>query len=142
MQDIMEFAFRHWPFFIALGIIVLLILINEMLGRKNSAMRIAPKAAVNLINHESAVLLDVRNTEDFEKMHIIDAVLTSADQFANQKLERYKEKPVIIVCLRGIQSAVCAQKAKQHGFKHVYVLAGGMQAWVEAELPIIKSKAK
>ena len=83
---------------------------------------------------------DIRSAEDFRQAHIIEAVHTDENKSDKTHFERYKAKPIIIACQRGIKSAQFALKAKQQGCNNVYVLAGGIQGWLEAELPLIKGK--
>lgn len=82
----------------------------------------------------------MRDAEAYRDGHIIDAVRASADDFNQQRMDKYKTKPIILVCARGLQSPALAAKLHEQGFENPMVLAGGMAAWVSANLPVIKGK--
>lgn len=140
MGQIGQFILNHWPLWLALIVILLLIFINELQSQKKQAKALSPQAAVNLINHQDAVVIDIRDAESFRKNHIIDAIRTSEEDFQKQRMDKYKEKPLILVCARGLQSAQLAAKLREQGFSQPLVLAGGMNAWQAADLPVVKGK--
>lgn len=140
MGQVGQFIINHWGLWLALILILVLTLINELLSRKKHAKELSPAAAVNFINHEEAVVIDLRDAEAFRQGHIIDAISASEEDFAQQRMDKYKNKPLILVCIRGLQSATLAAKLKQKGFLQPMVLAGGITAWQAAELPLVKGK--
>jgi rhodanese-related sulfurtransferase len=140
MGQLGQFIINHWVLWSLLVIVLILIYINELLTQKKRAKELSPQAAVNLINHDNATVIDLRDADTFSKGHIIDAIRTSAEDFTQQRMAKYKEKPIILVCAKGLQSAPLATKLKQQGFTQPMVLAGGMAAWQAADLPMIKGK--
>lgn len=140
MGQLGQFIINHWVLWSLLVIMLILIYINELLTQKKRAKELSPQAAVNLINHDNATVIDLRDADTFSKGHIIDAVRVSAEDFNQQRMAKYKEKPIILVCAKGLQSAPLATKLKQEGFTQPMVLAGGMAAWQAADLPMIKGK--
>ncbi len=145
MEQIVQFATNHWELCLALLVILILIYVNEMLSQKKRAKELSPEAAVEMINHESAIVIDIRDQELYQKGHIIDSVRVSADDFNKKSLEKYKTKPIIIVCAKGIQAAALAAKLRTQEFTQPMVLAGGFAAWLSAGLPVVKgttTKAK
>ena len=135
-----QFIINHWALWLALVVVLLLIFINEKLAQKKRAKELSPQTAVNLINNDNAVVIDLRDTDTFRKGHIIDSIRATADDFNQQRMDKYKEKPLILVCSRGLQSGPLAAKLKQQGFSQPMVLAGGIDAWQAADLPLIKGK--
>lgn len=94
-------------------------------------------AATQLINHKNALVLDVREDAEFKSGHVINAKLLPLGKLGERvgELEKYRSKPVVVVCRSGARSAnACAFLGKQ-GFAEVYNLAGGMIAWQKANLP-------
>ncbi len=140
MGQLGQFIINHWVLWSILVIVLILIYINELLTQKKQAKELSPQAAVNLINHENATVIDLRDADTFTKGHIIDAIRVSAEDFNQQRMAKYKEKPIILVCAKGLQTAQLATKLKQQGFTQAMVLAGGMAAWQAADLPTIKGK--
>ncbi|WP_028388145.1 rhodanese-like domain-containing protein [Legionella fairfieldensis] len=141
MGQLGQFIINHWALWLALVGILVFIFINESLAQRKRAKELSPQAAVNLINHDNAVVVDLRETEAFRKGHIIDAILATPDDFSAQRMDKYKAKPLILVCARGLQSASLAAKLKEQGFLQLFVLAGGIAAWQAAELPLVKGKS-
>jgi rhodanese-related sulfurtransferase len=140
MGQLGHFIINHWGLWLALLVVLLLIFFNELLMQKNRAKELSPQAAINLINHENAIIVDLRDPEAFRSGHIIAAIRATAEDFSQQRMDKYKTKPLILVCARGLQSSQLVAKLKEQGFTNPMVLAGGMAAWQAAELPLIKGK--
>lgn len=140
MGQLGQFILNHWGLWLALILILLLIFINESLEQKKRAKEVSPQAAVNLINHDNATVIDLRDADSFRSGHIIDAIRATADDFTQQRMDKYKNKPLLLVCARGLQSAQLAAKLREQGFSQPIVLAGGISAWQTAELPLVKGK--
>jgi rhodanese-related sulfurtransferase len=102
-----------------------------------------PAGLTALINRQDALLVDVSATADFEKGHIAGAKNVQMSQFDadNKILAKVKEMPVAVVCRTGNASAEAARKLAKAGFKQVHWLDGGIAAWVQAQLPLVKGKA-
>ncbi|MDP2143777.1 MAG: rhodanese-like domain-containing protein [Gallionella sp.] len=97
-------------------------------------------AATQLINHKNALVLDVREESEYKAGHVLNAKLVPLGKLNERigELEKYRDKPVVVVCRSGARSAnACALLGKQ-GFAEVYNLAGGMIAWQKANLPVKK----
>ena len=97
-------------------------------------------AALQLMNHKSALVLDVRSDEEYKAGHILNSMHLPLGKISERigELEKYKEQPVILVCRSGNRStAACATLGKS-GFGQVYNLSGGIIAWQKANLPLRK----
>jgi len=55
-----------------------------------------------------------------------------------QALERFKYKPVIAYCNTGMTAGAAARHLGRLGFKHVYNVRGGLAAWRQDNLPVVK----
>lgn len=94
--------------------------------------------ALQLINHKEACILDVREPEEFKTGHLLNAKSIPLVKLRDRigEMERYREKPVVVVCRSGQRSATaCALLAKE-GFAQVYNLSGGVTAWQKTSLPL------
>lgn len=140
MAQFGQFITNHWELFAALIAVLLLIFINEKYAQKSRAKELSPQALVGLINDENATIIDLRDSESFNKGHIINAIRATSDDFTQQRMDKYKAKPLVLVCARGLQSATLAAKLRTQGFAQPMVLAGGMTAWQNADLPLVKGK--
>jgi rhodanese-related sulfurtransferase len=99
-------------------------------------------AAVQLINRQDAAVIDVREPQEFRGGHIPNARNIPLGQVAGKvkDLEKLKDKPVLLSCQTGDRSAQAANTLRQAGFAQVYNLAGGMNAWQQASMPVEKEK--
>ena len=140
MHQITTFITNHWPLCLALVIIVTIILINEILNKKQQGKTLSTAQAIDLINHHDAVIFDLRPQEAYLAGHIISALHILEDDLPQPRLNKYKQKPVILVCARGNQSAQCAAKMLKLGFTQPIILEGGMSAWQLEQLPVVKGK--
>ena len=141
MDRIIEFVSNHWILCTAFVIIVFLLGQDLLSGINRAFKMVQPADATLLINREDAVVLDIRDEKDFKQGHILNAIhvpIKSLEQKLN-KIEKYKEKPVIVSCRTGQQSQnACGLLAKK-GFQRLYNLKGGVLAWQGANLPLAKS---
>lgn len=98
--------------------------------------------AVQLINRQDAAVIDVREPGEFRGGHIPNARNIPLGQIAGKlkDLEKLKDKPLVLSCQTGSRSAQAAATLKQAGFAEVYNLAGGMNAWQQASMPVAKEK--
>jgi rhodanese-related sulfurtransferase len=97
-------------------------------------------AALQLINHKDALVLDVREESEYKAGHILNAKLISLGSLNGRigELEKYKDRPVVVVCRSGNRSGAACAALGKHGFTQAYNLAGGVMAWQKASLPLEK----
>lgn len=139
MQDIMTFLQTHWALSTALIVVLLLLILIELIKQKRGGMRLSPAQVTRLINHENAVIIDVRNSDAYAKGHIIGAISIPLKDLndKNKKIEKYKSQPIVLVCGTGAESLNAVPLLAKQGF-NVSLLQGGLRAWQDANLPIIK----
>ena len=97
--------------------------------------------AINLINRNHALVLDVRDDAEFASGHIVDAKhipLAKLPERLNE-LNKYKDKPILVNCQRGMRSAKACDILRKAEFKQLNNLQGGIDAWLAAKLPIVKA---
>lgn len=97
-------------------------------------------AALQLINHKNALILDVRDEKEFNTGHILNAKLIPLGKLAARlaELERYRDRPVVVYCRSGQHSATACVLLGKEGFGQAYSLAGGVLAWQKSSLPLEK----
>ena len=96
--------------------------------------------ATQLINRRNAVVIDLRPSADFAKGHLPSArQIEFADLQAKVgQLVKNKSNPVLLVCQTGQQSNKAARIVQDAGFAEVHVLEGGLNAWQQAGMPVVK----
>jgi rhodanese-related sulfurtransferase len=97
--------------------------------------------AVQLINRERAVVVDVSDTEEFAQGHVGGAKNVPVGQLEQRLTEVVKNKtlPLILVCPSGARANRALAVAKKLGYEKAQVLAGGLKGWKEANLPVEKA---
>ena len=102
---------------------------------------IGTAAAVHLINRERGVVVDVSETTEFATGHVGGAKNVPLAQLEKRLPEVVKNKalPVILVCATGSRANRALATARKLGYENAQVLAGGLKAWREANLPVEKA---
>ena len=97
-----------------------------------------PAGAVQLINRERAVVVDVSEPDEFAAGHIGGAKNVPFGQLEKKLTETVKNKtlPVILVCATGTRSNRALTAVKKLGYEQAQALGGGLKAWKDANLPI------
>ena len=139
MTQLVEFITNNWPLVGGLVVTLILIGVNELFSAKQQAQSISPQSLVNLMNHDEVKIFDLRPKDAYNKGHVIDAIQTSAEDFDKPNYEKYKDTHVILICDSGLQSGTLGTKLKKQGFNQVKILNGGIKAWVDAGLPLVKA---
>lgn len=127
---------------ILLGL-TLAILYTEIARRFSGYKAVNPSGLTALLNRQNALLVDVSPSGDFEKGHIVGAKNVAMSQFdpESKLLAKVKDLPVALVCRNGLISAGAAKRLVKAGFMQVYWLDGGISAWQQADLPMVKGKS-
>ncbi|MGH8670783.1 MAG: rhodanese-like domain-containing protein [Burkholderiales bacterium] len=97
--------------------------------------------AVQLMNHQDAQVLDVREESEFKQGHISNARNIPLAQLSTKlkDLEKLKKRPLLVHCQSGSRALRACGLLTKNGFEQVYNLRGGLEAWRQANLPIEKS---
>ncbi|HSV54415.1 MAG TPA: rhodanese-like domain-containing protein [Burkholderiaceae bacterium] len=98
-------------------------------------------AAVQLINREKAVVVDVSEAEEYAQGHVGGAKNVPLNQLEEKMGTAVKNKalPVILVCSNGARANRALATVKKLGYAQAQALAGGLKAWKEASLPVEKA---
>ena len=102
---------------------------------------VSPAGAVQMINREKAVVVDVSDEAEFALGHIVGSRNIPLANFEAKLVSSVKNKtvPLIVVCQSGMRSARAVETAKKLGFEQAQSLAGGLKAWRAATLPVEKA---
>ena len=114
------------------------------LHNRDSQLRTTPRAprrmdggeVASLMATTDAILLDVRNPDEFDRGHIAGAMLIPLPELAARRAELRRDVPIVVTCQRGGRSAVGAATLDAFGFTDVHELRGGFAAWQAAGHPV------
>ncbi|GHD95704.1 MULTISPECIES: rhodanese-like domain-containing protein [Pseudocitrobacter] len=143
MQEIMQFVSRHPVLSIAWIALLVAVLFTTFKGLASKVKVITRGEATRLINKEDAVVVDLRQRDDFRKGHIAGSInLLPAEVKANNvgELDKHKNKPVIVTDGSGMQAQESANALIKAGFEQVYVLKEGIAGWSGENLPLVRGK--
>lgn len=144
MEHLPEFIANHL-FLVSLFAGILMLLLWNLFGNSLSGInQVTPLEATRMMNHEKAVMLDIRNEKDFRDGHILNAINIPAEQLSERagSLEKYRQRPIIISCRQGTDASRAARILKSNACENVYCLKGGIQAWRNSNLPLAREQGK
>lgn len=139
MEPFISFVTEHWILCSIFTVGLLALIVNEYFIASASSGNLSTTEALQFINHKEAVVLDIRNAQNFSEGHIIGSLNIPLEVF-NKKmglLEKFKDRPVIVVCAAGQTSQKTVAELKANSF-HAMGLSGGISAWRNAGLPLSK----
>ncbi|HIE90276.1 MAG TPA: rhodanese-like domain-containing protein [Methylophilaceae bacterium] len=101
---------------------------------------ISPAEAVLVMNRTKLLVLDVRGDDEFSGGHIKGAKHIPAANLEERikELVKKKNKPILVVCQRGVRSSAACKILATHEFEQVSSLQGGLDKWVDAKMPLVK----
>ena len=108
---------------------------------KKKITEISPTDAAAKVKSSDAVIVDVRDKDEFDENHIPDALNMSRGTIEFEVEEKFPDRNTTIICHcgGGGRSALAAESLQKMGYKNVRSMAGGFRAWKAAGLP---TKAK
>jgi rhodanese-related sulfurtransferase len=136
MGSTLQFLIENWPL-LAAALVSGALLLWPALQRSVQGAGISPTEAVRLINREKAVVVDVCEPLEFAAGHVVGARSVPMGALETSKdLPGNKTLPLIVVCASGGRASRAVASLRKRGYQNAQVLAGGMQAWRQANLPV------
>lgn len=131
-------------------IVLMLLLPLISCGQKNKNLdeelktlykRTVPLASMaDALKWNTAVLLDTRESEEFEVSHLPNAELAGYDDFEMSSVKQFsKEDTIIVYCSVGYRSERIGEKLQNAGYKHVFNLYGGIFNWKNHDGVVVTS---
>ena len=135
--EFFNFISEQWVLVSIFMALLYLFAINE---RAKSGKSTSPHVVTRMINADEAVLLDVRDTREFNAGHIAGAINIPNSKLSDRisELEKYRGKALIVADKAGQQSGAIGRTLQQQGFS-VLRLSGGMMEWKNQSLPVVKA---
>ncbi len=140
MEQLIEFTNNHLLLVGGTIMLALAVIFYELRIQAGSVSAVSATQAIRLIN-QGARIVDVRNEDQFQAGHIVDAINIPASELHGDGLKRLeKAKSVILVCDNGLTSGRCVGDLKKGGIENAYSLKGGVADWRKDNLPILSSR--
>lgn len=91
---------------------------------------------------DGALLVDVRERDEWDEMHVADALLVPLDALDTRAADIPRDRDVIIICRSGRRSGLAQKQLFALGYERVANLTGGILGWHEANFPVIEMERK
>ncbi len=140
----MQFILDNWILFLAAFASGAGLLWQTFGPGAMSTGMISTAEAVRLMNREKAVLIDVREPAEFAAGHAAGArsvPLGALGGAAVKGLPTNKTLPLVVICASGARASKAALLLRKQGYQNVQPMAGGVNAWREANLPVERAAA-
>ncbi|MBK6615536.1 rhodanese-like domain-containing protein [Ottowia sp.] len=134
----MDFVIANWTL-VLLALVSGSMLFWPML-RGGGGGGLSPEAAVQRINREKAVVIDICEPAEYAAGHIVGArsIPLGELQAKLPGVVKNKATPLVLVCASGMRSGRAVAIARKLGYEQADSLAGGLKSWRQANLPIEK----
>jgi rhodanese-related sulfurtransferase len=135
-----NFVIDNW-YLVAVAVVSGSLLMWPMIAGAATAGSLSANGAVQLINREKAVVVDVSEVEEFAAGHIGSAKNVPFSQLEEKLPNTVKNKalPLVLVCATGARANRAVAVAKKLGYTQVQAIGGGLKAWKAADLPLEKA---
>ena len=126
---------------ILVGTFLLLLFLFFRNERTRAGATVGTQELVRLVNKENAVVLDVRERNEFMEGHIVDALNIPYASLESRldEISQHKETPIVIACKMGQHSGAAGTLLRKNGFTNVTRLTGGYTEWRAQNLPVVKT---
>ena len=138
MEQLFTFIGNH-PLLVGAFVLFLILFIRNEMSRGGAT--ISSQKLVQLVNSENAIVIDVREANEYSEGHIVDAINIPFASFESRsdELNKHKDKPLIVACKVGQHSGSAGTILRKKGFTNVLRLTGGMAEWRGQNLPVVKT---
>jgi len=132
-----EFLGREWALVGSLMILIALMIFND--SRRSGTM-VSPQIASGIVNKQDGIFVDVREAKDFRTGHVAGSLNIPFSKFKDSQkdLEKYRGKPIILICKYGQTTGPAGKMLVSAGFPNVYRMTGGITEWENSHFPTVK----
>ena len=135
----MTFLIENWFLLLAAAVSGAMLFV-PMLSRRSGATGVSTSEAVQLINREKGVLIDVSEPGEYAAGHAGGSKnLPFGSLETSNDLPRNKSLPLLLMCPTGARAQRAVAILSKRGHERVHSVTGGLAAWREANLPIERS---
>jgi rhodanese-related sulfurtransferase len=134
----MSFIEKNWMLILVMFLSGAMLLWPILQRRFSPVKEVGNLNVTHLINHQNAVLLDVRETAELAGGKLPNALHIPLSQLNTRagELAKLTSRPLVVYCARGNRSRTAGNLLAKQGFADIYSLHGGLKAWKDAGLPL------
>lgn len=115
-------------------------LLSRLFGASSATPAAAPDAVdvaeARRRQAAGALLIDVREPDEWQQGHAPDATLIPLGSLATRLADIPRDRDVLLICRSGNRSGTAQRQLLERGYERVFNVRGGMQAWANAGLPV------
>ena len=130
----MEFIANNIILFIALVVLVVLIFNLETKSLFGKVQKLSCDELTKLLNNSKITLIDLRTAEEFNSGHIVTAKNLSLEDI--EKFNIKNDNPFVAYARTDSDALKAALKFSKLGIQKVFYLEGGIQSWIENNMPL------
>ncbi|MAZ05539.1 rhodanese-like domain-containing protein [Marinobacter sp. SS8-8] len=137
MGRLFEFVVNHY---ILVSLFVAFLVAILILESRRGGAKISAQGAVNLINRDEAIVVDIRDRKEFGEGRITGSINIPLNSLKSRvaELNKFKDKQIIVADKMGQHSAMAVKQLNAEGFSNVVRLNGGVSDWKASNLPLVK----
>lgn len=141
MEKYSAFVGRHWLLVATFAILIIALFFLERRSTIKGAKSISPAQLVDKVNHQKAILVDLRDHALFNQAHIAGALSLPCTnlELVVKKLKLHKGRSIILYGASSRELAKIVACLRQEGISDLYILINGISAWQQAGLPLVTS---
>lgn len=142
MEQLLTFIGNHPILVGAFAVVLAMLIVTESARFTRRWKELDTAQAIQLINRREPLILDVSNSIDYARGHILNAehMPPSRIEAGNSKLLKAKSRPVLVYCKNGQVSPQMANRLVKLGFEDVNVLRGGFAQWISDSQPVTRAR--
>jgi len=137
IDQLFEFVQNH-PLLVGAFVVVLIAWLAYEFMTGNHG--VSTSEATSLVNRDDGIIVDIRESKEFKAGHIAGARNIPQNRLDDRltELDKFKDKPVVVVCRHGQSAGAVVAKLSKAGFTRATKLKGGMAQWQADNLPVVK----
>ncbi|HEA53803.1 hypothetical protein LCGC14_1367180 [marine sediment metagenome] len=137
MDRMFEFVVNHY---ILASLFVAFLVAILILESRRGGAKISAQGAVNLINRDEAIVVDIRDRKEFTEGRITGSINIPLSNLKGRaaELKKHKDKQIIVADKMGQHSAMAVKQLNAEGYANVVRLNGGVADWKASNLPLVK----
>ena len=134
-MEIINFLIERYYLSLPLIVLVILFLISNA---KKGGKKISCQHLISLSNNDSALIVDLRDSDTFNSGHITSSISVPAKDISRRSNELVKtDKSIVLVCETGGASTNAGETLKKEGIEKILILKGGINEWKMSNLPLV-----
>ena len=134
-MEIINFLIERYYLSLPLIVLVILFLISNA---KKGGKKISCQHLISLSNNDSALIVDLRDSDTFNSVHITSSINVPSKDISRRSNELVKiDKSIVLVCETGGASTNAGETLKKEGIEKILILKGGINEWKMSNLPLV-----